>query len=104
MFSFGINRPKWAIKSLQKRQKSPQARNPAPSMITPINSEDRLVQQTFADHLHNVLGWESIYAFDRETFEPHGTSGRADCEMMLKRDLRVAGINAKSTSQPIWHG
>src|SRR4051812_47683651 len=29
-------------------------------MITDINSEDRLVQRTFADHLENVLGWESV--------------------------------------------
>jgi hypothetical protein len=25
-------------------------------MITDINSEDRLVQKTFADHLHDMLG------------------------------------------------
>jgi len=30
--------------------------------ITDINSEDRLVQQTFAEHLEKVLGWESLYA------------------------------------------
>jgi type I restriction enzyme, R subunit len=29
--------------------------------LTDINSEDRLVQQTFADHLRDRLGWESIY-------------------------------------------
>jgi len=27
---------------------------------TDINSEDRLVQATLADHLENVLGWESV--------------------------------------------
>lgn len=27
--------------------------------ITDINSEDRLVQTTFTDHLHNVLGWDT---------------------------------------------
>ena len=27
---------------------------------TDINSEDRLMQATFADHLENVLGWESV--------------------------------------------
>jgi type I restriction enzyme R subunit len=31
-------------------------------MITDINSEDRLVQKTFADHLRNALGWDSVYA------------------------------------------
>ena len=35
-------------------------------MITDIHSEDRLVQATFADHLRDVLGWESIYAHNDE--------------------------------------
>ncbi len=30
-----------------------------------INSEDRLVQQTFADHLRDTLGWESVYAYNQ---------------------------------------
>ena len=46
-------------------------------MITDINSEDRLVQKTFADHLHDVHGWESIYAHNEETFGPAGLLGRA---------------------------
>jgi type I restriction enzyme R subunit len=60
-------------------------------MITDINSEDRLVQKTFADHLHDVLGWESIYAHNDETFGPAGTLGRAsEREVILVRDLRAA--------------
>ena len=60
-------------------------------MITDINSEDRLVQKTFADHLRDVLGWESIYAFNEETFGPTGTLGRAsEREVILVRDLRAA--------------
>jgi type I restriction enzyme R subunit len=60
-------------------------------MITDINSEDRLVQKTFADHLHDVLGWESIYAYNTETFGPTGTLGRTDeREAILFRDLRAA--------------
>lgn len=27
--------------------------------LTDINNEDRLVQQTFVEHLKKVLGWES---------------------------------------------
>ncbi len=46
-------------------------------MITDINSEDRLVQKTFADHLRDVHGWESIYAHNEETFGPAGLLGRA---------------------------
>src|SRR5262245_47801358 len=58
---------------------------------TDINSEDRLVQQTFADHLHQKLGWESIYAFNHETFGPGSTLGRADTrDAVLIRDLRAA--------------
>jgi type I restriction enzyme R subunit len=33
-------------------------------MITDINSEDRLVQKTFADHLRDALGWYCIYAYN----------------------------------------
>ena len=31
--------------------------------VTDINSEDRLVQQTFAEHLEKVLGWESVFVY-----------------------------------------
>ena len=59
--------------------------------LTPINSEDRLVQATFAEHLKNKLGWESVYAWNDETFGPNGTLGRADTrEAVLTRDLRAA--------------
>ena len=59
--------------------------------VTPINSEDRLVQATFAQHLEEVLGWDSVYAWNEETFGPDGTLGRADTtEAALNRDLRAA--------------
>ena len=59
--------------------------------FTDINSEDRLVQQTFADHLRDVLGWDSLYAWNEETFGPDGTLGRLDQkEVVLCRDLRAA--------------
>ena len=64
--------------------------------VTPINSEDRLVQATFAKHLEQVLGWDSLYAWNQETFGPDGTLGRADTkEAVLTRDLRAAleGLN-----------
>src|SRR5690242_3473544 len=57
---------------------------------TGINSEDRLVQATFAEHLAK-LGWESVYAWNTETFGPDGTLGRKDTtEAVLTRDLRAA--------------
>ncbi|MBL7038658.1 MAG: DUF3387 domain-containing protein [Pirellulaceae bacterium] len=60
-------------------------------MITDVNSEDRLVQQTFADYLRDELGWESVYAFNQETFGAHGTLGRTnEREVVLARDLRAA--------------
>ena len=59
--------------------------------VTPINSEDRLVQTTFAEHLEQVLGWDSIYAWNEETFGPDGTLGRADTKQaVLTRDLKAA--------------
>ena len=59
--------------------------------VTAVNSEDRLVQATFAEHLEQVLGWDSIYGWNQETFGPDGTLGRADAkEAVLTRDLRAA--------------
>ena len=59
--------------------------------VTPINSEDRLVQATFAEHLAKELGWESIYAWNHETFGPNGTLGRTDTKQaVLILDLRAA--------------
>jgi len=59
-------------------------------MITDINSEDRLVQKTFADHLRDVHGWESIYAFNDEVFGPTGTLGRAsERDVILVRELQA---------------
>ena len=46
--------------------------------FTDLNSEDRLVQQTFAEHLERKLGWESAYARNEETFGPEGKLGRRD--------------------------
>ena len=59
--------------------------------VTSINNEDRLVQATFAKHLEQVLGWDTIYAWNEETFGPDGTLGRADTKQaVLTRDLRAA--------------
>ena len=49
------------------------------------------MQAPIADHLERVLGWESVYAWNRESFGKDGTLGRADSkEAVLTRDLRVA--------------
>ncbi len=59
--------------------------------ITKLNSEDRLVQATFAHHLEKSLGWECVMTWNRETFGPSGTLGRSDAkEAVLTRDLRAA--------------
>lgn len=59
--------------------------------LTGVNTEDRLVQETFAKHLEKVLGWDSVYAWNEETFGPTGTLGRASTqEAVLTRDLRAA--------------
>jgi type I restriction enzyme R subunit len=60
-------------------------------MITDINSEDRLVQRTFTEHLERALGWQSVYAYGAETFGPQGLLGRAsERDVVLVRDLRAA--------------
>jgi type I restriction enzyme R subunit len=58
---------------------------------TDINSEDRLVQATFAEHLEKALGWDNVYAWNQESFGSAGTLGRTDTrEIVLTRDLRAA--------------
>ncbi|MBW1784591.1 MAG: type I restriction endonuclease subunit R, partial [Deltaproteobacteria bacterium] len=60
-------------------------------MITDINSEDRLVQETFAEYLEDNLGWENVYAWNQEVFGRNGTLGRvSEREIVLTRDLRAA--------------
>ncbi len=59
--------------------------------MTPFSgyTEDTLVQQTTAEYLEQELGWESVYAYNSETFGPEGTLGRAsDREVVLTRYLR----------------
>lgn len=51
-------------------------------------TEDTLVQQTTAEYLEKELKWESVYAFNTETFGPEGTLGRKnDREIVLTRYL-----------------
>jgi type I restriction enzyme R subunit len=70
-------------------------------MFTDINSEDRLVQKTFAEHLQKALGWESVYAWNDETFGQDGTLGRADTrEVVLARDLRAALVRLNPQLPP----
>ena len=58
--------------------------------MTSLN-EDTLVQQTTVDYLHYQLGWESVYAYNQETFGPDGLLGRgSDREVVLARYLRQA--------------
>lgn len=59
--------------------------------LTPINTEDRLVQQTFAAHLRDALEWDTVYAYNSETFGPNGTLGRdSEQDVVLTRELRAA--------------
>jgi len=62
-------------------------------LITDINSEDRLVQETVARHLEEALGWETCFAWNEETFGPSGLLGRgSEREVVLTRDLRAAVV------------
>ncbi len=54
-------------------------------------NEDTLVQQTTIDYLKSKLGWDSVYAYNQETFGPDGLLGRnSDCEVVLTRHLKQA--------------
>ena len=69
--------------------------------ITDIYSEDRLVQATFAEHLETALGWDSIYAWNQETFGPTGTLGRTnERDAVLVRDLHAALVRLNPQLPP----
>ena len=59
--------------------------------MSPPYTEDILVQQTTAEYLERRLGWESVYAYNTETFGLDGTLGRtSDEDVVLVRYLRQA--------------
>lgn len=61
--------------------------------MAPLN-EDTLVQETTADYLEEQLGWESVFAYNKETFGNEGTLGRVnDKEVVLTRYLGEALLN-----------
>jgi type I restriction enzyme R subunit len=54
-------------------------------------NEDTLAQETTADYLRDQLGWESVYAYNNETFGLEGLFGRKDeTEIVLTRYLGEA--------------
>tara|TARA_R110001592_G_scaffold27763_3_gene102632 strand:- start:9041 stop:12250 length:3210 start_codon:yes stop_codon:yes gene_type:complete len=58
--------------------------------MAPLN-EDTLVQATTADYLEQQLGWESVFAYNNESFGNEGTLGRLnDKEVVLTRYLGEA--------------
>lgn len=58
--------------------------------MSPLN-EDTLVQATTADYLQEQLGWESVFAYNNETFGKEGTLGRlSDKAVVLTRYLGEA--------------
>lgn len=61
-------------------------------MAPPLHfTEDALVQQTTADYLRDVLGWETVFAHNEEMIGPEGTLGRhSDREVVLTRYLGEA--------------
>ena len=54
-------------------------------------NEDTLVQKTTVDYLKNNLKWDSVYAYNQETFGPEGLLGRNSArEVVLTRYLKQA--------------
>jgi type I restriction enzyme R subunit len=54
-------------------------------------TEDCLVQATTAACFRDILGWDSIYAYNDKVLGADGTLGRrSESEVVLTRDLRAA--------------
>lgn len=55
----------------------------------PKYTESTLVQQTTAEYMEQVLGWDSVYAYNAEDFGPDSLLGRnSDREVVLSPTLR----------------
>ena len=55
-----------------------------------LMTEDNLVQQTTAEYLEKEHGWETVYAYNQETFGPEGLLGRSsDREVVLTLYLKA---------------
>ena len=67
---------------------------------TDINSEDKLVQQAFADHLQQVLQWESVFAWDSETFGANGTLGRHSTQDVILKGHLIDAIRSMRPDLP----
>jgi len=54
-------------------------------------SEDKLIQKSTAELLEHELGWESVFAFDKEVLGENGTLGRmGQHEVLLRPRFKVA--------------
>ena len=58
-------------------------------------SEDKLVQETYADYFRDALGWQTVFAYNDETLgletDPDSTLGRtSQSKTVLTRSLRAA--------------
>ena len=67
-------------------------------------SEDQLIQRSAAEFLEKELGWQSIYAFDKEVLGLDGTLGRRSyhdvvLEGRFRRSLKK--LNPDITEQQI---
>jgi type I restriction enzyme R subunit len=65
--------------------------------FTDINTEDRLVQKTFADHLEQKLGWENVYAWNTEVFGTHPPSPGTSCHPLPVGEGRGEGVACNLT-------
>ena len=55
-------------------------------IMTREYSEDRLIEQTAIDLFFNQLGWDTLLAYNKETFGEDGTLGRLNKkEVVIKK-------------------
>jgi len=67
--------------------------------MSPMN-EDTLVQQTTAEYLESKLGWDSVYAYDNETFGEQGLLGRKDDKHIILRKYLKAALEKLNPGLP----
>ena len=63
--------------------------------LTDINTEELLIQQAFVEHREQVLRWESVYAYNAETFRRNRALGRAQASTVETDERRGCGISQR---------
>ncbi len=69
-------------------------------IMTREYSEDRLIEQTAIDLFFNQLGWDTLLAYNKETFGEDGTLGRLNKKEVVLKKIVLAKLKQFNPGLP----